>query len=117
MKQEDVSKYSFSDGQIIDIEFDKDDVTVKYETWKEEIVEFRFTNCWKLENRKSINSEIEEVKVLESTNALTEIKSEILETGGSQEEANSIFHIVFISSWGEKVILSIIAEKAVISQQ
>lgn len=117
MKQEELLKFSLSDGQVIEIVFDEDDVTVKYKTWKEEIIEFKFTNCWKLENYKSINCEIEEVRVMESTNALKEIQEEILDTGGSQEEANSIFHIAFISSWGGKEVLSIIAEEGEVSLQ
>ncbi len=111
MKNSDLLNYSFSDGRIIDILIKEDDLYIKFENWKNDIIEFRFINCWKVVNYKAINCEIEEVVILNNSDDLLEIKKEILETGGYEYETSNIFHIVFISSWSEKVVLSIIAEK------
>ncbi len=78
--------------------------------WNDEILEFSFLNCWQVINRKAIDTDIEDVIILDLSNELMKIKNEILSTGGSMEEAYNLFHIIFLSSWDEKVVLSIVAE-------
>jgi len=85
---------------------------VKFVLWDEKEIVFEFYNCWRTIDCKSINTDIDDVSVVETSQILNEVKNEIIDTGGSEEEANKIIQVSFISSWGNKVILTIIAEDA-----
>lgn len=104
-----LSNYSFSDGTIAEIILEEDDVKVKFVQWNETEIVLDFHNCWRMINCKSINIDIDDVSLVETSQLLDEVKNEIIETGGA-EEANKIFQVSFISSWEDKEVLTLIAE-------
>ena len=110
MNRNELLNYSFSDGTVKAIVLDEDKVRVRFELWNAEEITFDFKNCWKIVNWNSINTEIEDVLIVESSKSIEEVKKKIINTGGSEEEANRIYEVVFIDSWYEKEVLSIIVE-------
>ncbi|WP_066496641.1 hypothetical protein [Abyssisolibacter fermentans] len=104
-----LDKYSFSDGNIKEIVFREDDVIVNFIQWNDIEIVFEFKNCWKLINCKSIGTEIEDVIIIKESSIIDDIRNEIIETGGSKEEADKLYQISFKSSWDNKDVLIIIA--------
>ncbi len=71
----DILKYGYADGHIEDISIDKDDITVSFRQWNNNLLTFKFISCYRFKGDMPVGAEIGEVVVSETSKDLTEVKN------------------------------------------
>lgn len=104
-----LSKYSFEDSSIIDIKIKCNHVEVVLKLWNDEKLSLIFNQYWKLIESSSLEVDIGEIIVEESSELLNEVKKHIIEGDGSEEEIKFLKHYSFISAWNDKPVLEIVS--------
>lgn len=112
----DLRKYSFEDGTIKEIKMLNNCVEVTFSFWNEKAITLTFDEYWKLKDSNSIDVDISEIVVSQDSYLIQEVIKDILDGDGTKEEADGLNHYAFISSWGDRTILEIVARDVKITE-
>lgn len=112
-----LSEYKFDDGSIKEIRLLNNTVEVLFSQWNEKLMTLVFEEYWKLKDSNSIDVDVSEVLITSDSKLLKEVIQEIIDGDGTEEEASGLKQYTFLSAWGNRAILEIVARNVTIKEQ
>ena len=104
-----MNDFSFEDGYIRELSIYKNEIKVKFELWNGNKIMITFLGYLAVKDIHSVDSEIGEMICLEYSQLRQELVKDILAGDGSLDEISEIKSYSFISSWGDRTLLEILA--------
>lgn len=104
-----LKNYKIIDGSIKDIRILTNTVEIKFNQWNEKIITIVFEEYWRLKDNNSVDIDVSEISEVTNSLLIDEVKQDIIDGDGSEQEAEDLIHFTFIGSWGDKVLLEIVA--------
>lgn len=105
-----INVISNTDSVIHDIRIKNSCLIVRIKLWNEIFKEVKFLDYYSFKEKNSIGQEIGDVIIQTNSIMLDELKQDILNGGGMQNEIADAKSIVFYNSWNETIMLEVIAE-------
>lgn len=104
-----IENFNFEDGYIRGILIHQSSIEVQFELWNGSKVKVTFIDYVALKDFHSTDSETSELLCLEDTPLRQELVKDTLSGGGTLDEIKHIKSFSFISSWGDRNLLEILA--------
>jgi len=104
-----ISDYSFEDGKMLSIYISTNFAEVVFEQWNGKQIKLYFEEYWRIKDKHSAGEVIGELLIKSSGETINEIIKDITDGGGSTDEAIGLSSYSFVNSWGDRVLLEIVA--------
>lgn len=104
-----MNDFSFEDGYVRELSIHKSEIKVKFELWNGSIILITFLDYLAVKDIHSVDSEIGEMVCHEDSQLRQELVKDILAGDGSLDEISEIKSYSFISSWGDRTLLEVLA--------
>jgi len=105
----DLKNYKIVDGSIKDIRILNNTVEIKFSQWNEKIITLVFEGYWMLKDNNSIDIDVSEISEVTNSLLIDEVKQDIIDGDGSEQEAEDLIQFTFVGAWDDKVLLEIVA--------
>lgn len=104
-----VKDYSFEDGNIKGISIHHEFVEVIFSKWDDKLIRLTFEGYWRVNDHHSVGQDVSELLISSKSKLKDEVISEAIAGDGTEEEVNALNSYSFISSWGDRILLEIVA--------
>jgi len=103
-------RISNNDSIINNLTIEGDDIVLEIALWDGKLIELMFINYFILKEKKAIGEGIGDILVQSQSQLLDELRTDIINGGGSKQEIEKIKSYVFYDAWNERIILEILSE-------